>query len=475
MDAWDKFYETVARETDRGTHELLDRFGVSLGDWLYGSLNWPAPQWRDELYEFVEHSRYYGVELEQASIDRFRELIEARVEGTAPFEELGPYNAQQVAAPAAMPVQLAMAVVVGDGEDADADAEDEQDEESEPSLSDEGLELAGPGPFVSESYKAKVQKVLELLDPKVAQWWKANSVEGQIRSRVTHFWQFGYFSQIEGNGQPFIYVSHTFTASQTAQAIIDEVKESGFANSLAAYYRKYRFGRDPLPEAFREWQRQSVGEAAWFAGVLAEMYVSGIATLTPAGELVVTIDDVAQHGLRWDQLTSILPFLSLLPITAIVIKLGRRRLKISKALSQKLKKLPKKEHKALMAKAKAAKTDEEAVAIIEQGVTAQRSSTDVYTSKKRSGEVQYVGITVEFARRAADHLRKKGIRIEVLMPKLSRSDARAVEQALIELHGLSSKGGTLMNIINSISPRRPDYAKRLERGLELLKSIGYTE
>jgi hypothetical protein len=470
MDAWDKFYETVATETDRGTHELLDRFGVSLGDWLYGSLNWPAPDWRDELYEFVEHSRYYGVELEQSSIDRFRELIEARVAGTGPFEQLGPYNAQRVAAPAAMPVQLAMAVVVGDGED--ADTEDEQDEEST-SHSDAGLELAGPGPFVSESYKAKVQKVLELLDPKVAQWWKANSVEGQIRSRVTRLWHSSY-SRIEGNGQPFIYVSHTFTTSQTAQAIIGEVTASGFANSLAAFYRKYRLGRDPLPEAFREWQRQSVGEAAWFAGVLAEMYVNGIATLTPAGELIVTIDDVAQNGLRWEQLTSIVPFLSLLPITAIVIVVGKRRVKIAKALAQKLKKLPSKERKALLAKAAAAKTDEEAAAIIERGAS-QVGDTDVYTSTTSKGQVQYTGITNEFARRAAEHLRTKGIRIELLMSKLTRSDAHAVEQALIEIHGLSRKGGTLMNIINSISPKRPTYAQQLSRGLELLRSIGYVE
>ena len=39
------------------------------------------------------------------------------------------------------------------------------------------------------------------------------------------------------------------------------------------------------------------------------------------------------------------------------------------------------------------------------------------------------------------------------MKNLSRSDARAVEQALIEIHGLQKNGGTLMN--------------------ELLKSIGY--
>ena len=57
---------------------------------------------------------------------------------------------------------------------------------------------------------------------------------------------------------------------------------------------------------------------------------------------------------------------------------------------------------------------------------------------------------------------------------LSREDARAVEQALIEIHGLSKNGGTLLNRINSIARSNPKYAAALRRGLELLESIGYT-
>ena len=41
------------------------------------------------------------------------------------------------------------------------------------------------------------------------------------------------------------------------------------------------------------------------------------------------------------------------------------------------------------------------------------------------------------------------------MKNLSREDARAVEQALIEIHGLSKNGGTLMNRINSIARSNP--------------------
>ena len=59
------------------------------------------------------------------------------------------------------------------------------------------------------------------------------------------------------------------------------------------------------------------------------------------------------------------------------------------------------------------------------------------------------------------------------MSGLSRSDARAVEQALIEIHGLRKNGGTLLNRINSISPLNPSYARRVQRGYDLLQSIGY--
>ena len=90
-----------------------------------------------------------------------------------------------------------------------------------------------------------------------------------------------------------------------------------------------------------------------------------------------------------------------------------------------------------------------------------------------AGEVQYVGITNNLARRAAEHLSSSGIQIEKLMGGLSRTDARAVEQALIEIHGLGRNGATLLNRINSIATSNPAYAGQLQRGYELLQSVGY--
>ena len=97
----------------------------------------------------------------------------------------------------------------------------------------------------------------------------------------------------------------------------------------------------------------------------------------------------------------------------------------------------------------------------------------VYRSLNAQGEVQYVGQTNNIARRAAEHLREKGIRIDELIGGLSRKEAKAVEQALIEIHGLVKNGGTLLNKINSVAKNNPEYAALVKRGYEILKSIGY--
>lgn len=99
----------------------------------------------------------------------------------------------------------------------------------------------------------------------------------------------------------------------------------------------------------------------------------------------------------------------------------------------------------------------------------------VYRSVNELGEVNYVGITNNLERRAAQHLRSRGISIDGIpgLSNLSRADARSVEQALIEHYGMIKNGGVLTNKINSISPLNPGYAGGLERGAILLREAGY--
>ena len=108
---------------------------------------------------------------------------------------------------------------------------------------------------------------------------------------------------------------------------------------------------------------------------------------------------------------------------------------------------------------------------------AKKGGTLVYMSINAEKLVKYVGITNDFARRAAQHLANKGISIQRLqgLSNLSRKEARAVEQVLIEYYGLGGKAGQtgqLMNRINSISTKNPFYAESLKLGKQLLENAG---
>jgi hypothetical protein len=119
----------------------------------------------------------------------------------------------------------------------------------------------------------------------------------------------------------------------------------------------------------------------------------------------------------------------------------------------------------------AAAADAASGALCVGAVSKLKKLTTVYRSVNAAGKTQYVGITNNLARRSAEHLRSKGIDVEKVLSDLSRADARAVEQALIEIHGLGKNGGTLLNRINSIAHDNPAYAEQLRRGHELLQSV----
>lgn len=96
----------------------------------------------------------------------------------------------------------------------------------------------------------------------------------------------------------------------------------------------------------------------------------------------------------------------------------------------------------------------------------------VYQSVGTDDNVQYVGMTNNPARRGNEHRTgPHGMQIEVIpnMTNLSLTDARNVEQALIDHYTLPE----LINQRNSISPRRSDFADRLARGYQLLNDAGY--
>jgi hypothetical protein len=109
-------------------------------------------------------------------------------------------------------------------------------------------------------------------------------------------------------------------------------------------------------------------------------------------------------------------------------------------------------------------------------VPREQGNISVYRAfNENTGEVSYVGITNNLPRRYGEHYTGKGIKIQEIqgLNNLSKSDARAVEQCLIEIHELGKNGGTLTNRINSIARTNPKYAESVSRGAEILKEIEY--
>jgi hypothetical protein len=112
----------------------------------------------------------------------------------------------------------------------------------------------------------------------------------------------------------------------------------------------------------------------------------------------------------------------------------------------------------------------EASAVINTGKVA------VYQSVGANGKFNYIGISNDVIRRNGQHLRSGMPIVGQAIPRLSnlsRADAKAVEQALISGYGLGKNGGQLLNKINSISKTRPEYAKLLQRGYDLLRKSDY--
>ncbi len=100
----------------------------------------------------------------------------------------------------------------------------------------------------------------------------------------------------------------------------------------------------------------------------------------------------------------------------------------------------------------------------------------VYRSFASDGSVSYVGITNDIDRRTTEHLGTgKGISpVPVAgLGSLSRLDARAVEQVMINNYRLKKNGGSLINQINSISTKNADYDTLITRGTEILDHAGF--
>jgi hypothetical protein len=254
-------------------------------------------------------------------------------------------------------------------------------------------EVAGEGPEVSQSFRDQVRLILEILDPDVAAWWTSN---GFLRSRNasswTTFFLFNYYSE-QKDRRLIAWVDMNFTPSQAATAILADAYDA--SSSAGQLYRVWRAARGNTAEEFASWQKEAQGVGAQQAAALARVYYGSLSSLTPAGDIVVTVHDINEEGFNWSQL------IGMLPVLAAAGKLGKaslsisivskgsktqRLLQIPNELLTKLGKLSKKARDALVAKARRAKNEKEALKILEEGV----SGAKVRATKKVARQAKRV-------------------------------------------------------------------------------------
>ncbi|MHC1783527.1 MAG: hypothetical protein AB9891_12375 [Anaerolineaceae bacterium] len=103
--------------------------------------------------------------------------------------------------------------------------------------------------------------------------------------------------------------------------------------------------------------------------------------------------------------------------------------------------------------------------------SAINTSTNTVYRFIENGVVKYYGITNNFLRRAREHINARGWQIEKMpgLDALSRPDARAVEQVLINKAGLPN----LYNKINSIATSNPVHGAAINRAEKIFQRLGY--
>jgi RHS repeat-associated protein len=89
----------------------------------------------------------------------------------------------------------------------------------------------------------------------------------------------------------------------------------------------------------------------------------------------------------------------------------------------------------------------------------------VYYARTPQGQY-YIGVTSNYIAREAQHLSRFRIQAITGLPKMNYAAAKGVEQLLIE--NIRRSGGSLLNKINSISPKNPYYKKFTDMGHDIL-------
>jgi hypothetical protein len=379
---WD-YHRAVRRRDD----EVLSKVAYAIDLWLGDVFRGPLPaDWREQFRDVLAEQAAEGRRVVPHSAQNLERWIAwwAGRCGMLPRQQPEMQHwqrwrlAQQRAAALGRPFQLASYAVkppAGRRQTQGGAARASDRQERAVDLTGKP-ESAGPGPQTPRSFQDKVRLFLKILDPDVAAWWA--STGGILQSRDATSWskflRKNYYSERQKD-RPTVVVDMNFTAAEAAHAIVAEAHNSD-ASSAGPSFRKFTAFRRDTPTAIAQWQKEAFRLSRQQAALLAELYYAALASLSSGGDLVLTVNEVAEDGLSWRQIFYLLPFVSVFGkhVKTITIRIvgkgskGTRTIKLSADLGDDLAKLDPAKKKALLDEAYAAKTDDEAVAIIERGV-----------------------------------------------------------------------------------------------------------
>ena len=200
-----------------------------------------------------------------------------------------------------------------------------------------------------------------------AEVWKTEG--GIVRSRDASGWRKDYFTE-RIDGRPVITVDQSYTAGDTVLAILEEAYSSR-ANAIRSEMLRRWISGDGAAARLQEIQTQAYKDAAAEAAVIAELYYGAPASLTPGGDLVVTLDDIDRNGLSLSHALILLPAMARLGKKGggLVLKIagGKSCLEYRRSY-WKARKLPKEALEKLAAKVRKAKTPEKGIEILKDGV-----------------------------------------------------------------------------------------------------------
>lgn len=346
-------------DAQRKREERMRVFLDPLHDWVNDLAQRKLPvNWRERLGRFLAAWEPLGFEFRPSS----RQQLEAWIESWGRFRGMMP-AAEEIVAAAAQTASAAIrptpAVSI---------------QPQLPPLEVGRLELAGTGPETTQSFRDKVQAALEVLDVQVAEWWGVPSGGGLVRPSDANTWRYGgqikYYSMLDNN-RPILFVDQSFTAGQTAEKIVSETRSGLFAAAMGMHYQRHEFAPGDAPRELKRWLELRFTEPTGYASVLAELVASASPESGPSGEAVVRLTGAAKNELSWQQFLRVLPLLSHVfkGSQAITVNVGGHTLMLPMSVSRDLAKMGTTQRTAVMARAVKAATLEQALAIINAGVS----------------------------------------------------------------------------------------------------------